>query len=86
MAEMEQPESPPRPFPARSPEYHRDPFRRNDFAQLHNDDSWMNNASSSSATADDPKSCFIASTMLSFFGNFIWFLAITFHGWVDGFL
>lgn len=67
MAEVEQPESPPRPFPARSPEYHRDPFPRNDFARLYDDHSGMNNAASSSATADDPKSCFIASTMLSFF-------------------
>lgn len=69
---MEQPESPPRPFPPRSPEFRRDPFRDDRFSRMYyNDDSLRNNAASPSANADDPKSCFIAATTFAFFGKFL---------------
>lgn len=71
---MEQPESPPRPFPPRSPEFRRDPFRREDrFSRMYNDDSLRNNGATSSADADDPKACFIAATTFAFFGKFVGF-------------
>ncbi|XP_042054493.1 E3 ubiquitin-protein ligase APD2-like isoform X1 [Salvia splendens] len=66
MAEVEQPESPPRPFPARSPEFPRDQFHADRFSQMYNGTSSMHNGATS-ANADDPKSCFIASTTFSFF-------------------
>lgn len=78
---MEQPESPPQPFPARSPEFPRDHFREDRFSRMYNDVSTINNGASS-ANADDPKSCFIASTTFSFFGNYFVYCAIVFHGWV----
>ncbi|KAH6776811.1 hypothetical protein C2S52_000083 [Perilla frutescens var. hirtella] len=78
MAEMEQPESPPRPFPARSPEslprpfpsrtpeFARDPFREDRSARLYNGNSTTNNGASC-VNSDDPKSCFIAVTALAIF-------------------
>lgn len=77
MAEAEQPESPPRPFPPRSPGFRRDPFREDRFSRMYNDDPLRNNGASSSADADDPKSCFIAATTFAFFGIFFGFA-----GWV----
>lgn len=78
---MEQPESPPRPFPPRSPEFPRDHFREDRFSRTYNDGSTMNNGASS-PNADDPKSCFIASTTFSFFGNFLFFVGFFSLGWV----
>ncbi|XP_047966210.1 E3 ubiquitin-protein ligase APD2 isoform X2 [Salvia hispanica] len=66
MAEVEQPESPPRPFPARSPEFPRDQFHADRFSPMYNGASTMHNGTTST-NADDPKSCFIASTTFSFF-------------------
>ncbi|KAL1549133.1 E3 ubiquitin-protein ligase APD2 isoform X4 [Salvia divinorum] len=66
MSEVEQPESPPRPFPARSPEFPRDQLHADRFSPMYNGVSSMHNGASS-ANADDPKSCFIASTTFSFF-------------------
>ncbi|KAL3617510.1 hypothetical protein CASFOL_037831 [Castilleja foliolosa] len=61
-------ETPPLPFPERSTEFSRNYSRGERFAGMNNEDYLMSNEGPS-AVRDDPKSCFIASTTFSFFGE-----------------
>ncbi|CAA0830564.1 SelT-like protein [Striga hermonthica] len=59
-------ESPPLPFPERFPEFRNNYSREERFSGMNNEGALMNGGGSS-ATRDDPKSCFVASTTFSFF-------------------
>ncbi|GER54425.1 RING/U-box superfamily protein [Striga asiatica] len=59
-------ESPPLPFPERFPEFRRNYSREERFEGMNNEGALMNGGGSS-ATRDDPMSCFVASTTFSFF-------------------